>query len=472
MEHTIERVFDVIGRICTGIMDFLIYLFSDNQRKTEYDADFAQVTDFLSKRNTGFSVTGKLNLSMLDSFSNSIVIGPTGSQKSQSIILPGLYNIAGHCSAVIYDIAQELWQQSSGYAASKCDEVKVLDPTNCLASEGYNPFERVQSKAEVQKISKIIVTSSLGNTKGDFWALSAEALLTFIIWLLVKYGSKEYRNLKNVVHVLNNFGHGNGIDLLVAKTGDQELIAEYKSYLNYPANTLHSIIATCKTALSFVDDHVAAITSHDTLDFQDFRRKRIFLFLHSSIRDAKYYGTLFSILFTQMWGEFMKDLQPYGSDLNPILFCIDECATLNLDYSTVLANCRKFSIGHQLLFQSHSQLQQYQNGDARTIMDNCRTKIFMPGQNGTITKDLETQLGKFQYEDEKGTHVRNLMLSSEIATMSEALVFVKNSPPIRVKPTPAYENPKYRKLSKIAPLEKVGKIYSLDVPLININEAK
>lgn len=54
------------------------------------------------------------------------------------------------------------------------------------------------------------------------------------------------------------------------------MLSEYKAFVAYGDKTLSSILATVKASLTlFTDETVASITSFDTIDFSEFRKRKL-----------------------------------------------------------------------------------------------------------------------------------------------------------------------------------------------------
>ena len=473
IEQFFILIFKLIENLLKWFFELIQFTFSAIPKKKEsYNAEFVWPGILLSKSQHGFCLTGKSNLSVKNSYQNSIIIGGTGTGKSSVVLIPSLYTMIG--SFVIHDPSGELYSKSSGYLNQKGYVIKVLNFANPENSSGYNPIVRAKSSSDIQKIASMLVENALGEkSKDPFWNIQATSLLTMLISIL-KTQPEEYQNLYNVRQLLNRLG-GNpeSVDSLFSKNASESLFNEYKSFISYDEKVVSGIIATCKAALQiFNDESVAKVTSYDNLNFQDFRNKPTALFIQNSVADQKYYSVLTSLFFEQF---FSFVLSRFPNEIeNDIFLLIDEASSLNLPtLPLAVANVRKHRSGIMLLVQDFSQLvHHYGKYDADGIKSNCFAKMYFTGTSLETSKELEQTLGQYQYEDDKKkTVVRPLMTNDEIRTMkaSRALLICGHYSPIMARLKPYYKQMRFRDYSSINP-PLIQTQVSLDsIPVLPLN---
>jgi len=473
IEQIIKLLLDLIIAAFTFLFEFIEQLVSGvPKRNRQFKAEFVSSGTLLSSSSFGFCLNGKSNLSVKRSYENSLVIGGTGSGKSSIVLIPSLYRMQS--SFIVHDPSGELYSKSSGYLKARGYEVKVLNFAKADVSSGYNPLARAKTTSDIQKVASLLVRTSLGGEPKDpFWNTQATALLTMLITIL-KYQEAEYQNLFNVRQLLNQLG-GNpeAIDSLFSRYADNVLFAEYKSLIAYDSKVVSGIIATCKAALQiFSDDSVAKVTSFDTLEFQEFRDKRVALFIQNSVADQKYYSVLTSLFFEQFFS-FIMSRFPKSKE-HDIFLLIDEASSLCLPtLPLAVANVRKQRAGIMLLLQDFAQLiHNYGRNDADAIKSNCFAKMYFTGQSHETTKELESLLGKYEYLGEKGEKViRPLMTNDEIRTLqaNRALLVCGNQKPILARLHPFYKSRVYRSYSEMPPVETESEVNIEEIPILELN---
>lgn len=440
-----------------------------------YKATFIQASSLLSSSEKGFCLTGDRNLSVKLSYQNAIAVGGTGTGKSSVTLIPSIYTM--DASAVINDPSGELHSKTAGQLAQRGYIVKVLNFSKPESSCGYNPLQRTNTSSEIQKVATMLVENALGkNSKDPFWSTQAVALLSMLITILKKQ-EPQYQNPYNLRHLLNHIGASpERIDALFGKYSTPEQWAEYKSFFSYDEKVISGVTATCKAALQiFNDEAVAKVTSFDTLDLQDFRKRKVALFIQNSVSDQRYYSVLTSIFFEQFFSYIMSRF-PEEMEQD-IFFLVDEASSLRLPtLQLAVANVRKHRAGIMLVVQDFNQIvHNYGKEEAEAIKSNCFAKLYFTGHGMETTKELESIMGKFEYTDKDNKkNIRSLMTSDEIRIMSadSAILIAGNLSPIKAKLKPYYQNWRMKSYCKIPAPVFVSELPFTSIPVLVLPEAK
>lgn len=437
----------VFEGLFSGLSDIAVSLVKSNRRE-QFNSDFMPAGKELSSNETGFCLTGNLSLTKHNSFSNAIAFASSGGGKSSCVLIPSILKMTDS-SLIVNDPSKELLLKTVSAKIAQGYTVKVLNYTDPLYSERFNPLRRITTISQVKKMSKLLITASLGNANKDkFWDLAAENLLTIFIRFTIFHSLPEKHTLYNVLQLLETFsGTPESVDALFVsiKIKDEELFAQYKSTVGTEGKMLSSIVATAKTALSiFADPEVAEVTSDDTIAFEEYRNKRVILYINNNVQDLKYYSAITAIFFEQFFGFLMHQL-PEKKDL-PIFFLVDEASSLYLqNLPVVISNIRKYNSGLLFLYQSQHQLMDmYGVSAARNIITNCFARVYFPNQPPEVCRELEALGGKYEFTDEENIkRVRQLITMDEIRIMkNEAIILCGNSPLIKAKLVPYYEQRK------------------------------
>ena len=462
----------MFDRLFDSLSEFINYFTGNGHKEHDLTGQFLNEAELLSKHEEGFNLTGKRQLPTKLSYQNALITGSTGTGKSSVILIPSALTMDG--SLIINDPSGELHMKTSGFLAGKGYQVKVLNYTKPDISVGFNVLNRANTKAEMAKVAGTLVRAALkGNKDNPFWNLQATNLITMHIGLVKKMDPK-YQNPANVRRLLQIMaGQAKKLDKLVVQYGDQTILENYKGFIAMAPNTFTSIAATALAALNiFEDEQVARVTSVDTLDLDSFRKQKVALYIQSPIIDIKYYAPLTSVFMEQMFGHIMAQI-PERQDEN-IFFLLDEASSLTMPSLPItISNIRKYRAGIMLIYQDFNQvIQNFGRNDAETIRTNCFAKLYFTGQSLETARVLETLLGKYTYEDDRGVkRVRSLMTADEIRTMplEKALLICGHHRPILAKMTPYYKNRKLRTKTIYKPVLTKGEIPSGTVPFIPLN---
>jgi type IV secretion system protein VirD4 len=471
IEQLFKLLIGIFETVFGFIFEFLSELFTGIPKNNEgYNAEFVSTGTVASRWNYGFCLTGRRNLTLKDSYQNALIVGGTGVGKSSIVLVPSLFTM--NASLIVHDPACENHANTGGFCQQK-KKVIILNFAKPEISIGYNPLARANSSSEIQKVSSMLVQNGLGGKTSDpFWSTLSVSLLTILISILKKQEA-QYQNLFNVRQLLSQLGSNpEVIDNLFSADADEILFAEYKSFIAYDQKVISGVVASCKAALQiFSDESVARVTSHDSINFQEFRDIPTVLYIQNSVADQKYYSVLTSLFFEQFFS-FLLSRFPEKTEQD-IFLLIDEASSLNLPtLPLAVANVRKHRSGIMLLIQDNNQLiHQYGKYEADSIKANCYAKLYFTGLSLETTKELESVLGKYQYEDEDGKKItRQLMTNDEIRTMKKnrALLICGNHSPIMVRLKPYYKNSTFLGYSKLKPQVQLS-ISSAPIPILPLS---
>jgi len=443
----------VIAFVIGGLYH-LYFMLTEPERKTEYDADFARASDVLSKKNQGFAF-GNVSLDLFSSFRGALIYGASGAGKNVAILVPSILRMAGPSNLIIHDPSRQLWELCSGYLKSIGYRVVVLDYLNGLVG-GFNPLRglHVNSISEIQKICKLLIHISLGQSKEAFWNLSAENCLKVLIQIVLSQPI-EMRSMRNVLLLCNQFAHSpSSLDLLVVKSNDSTLLSEYRVLLTMDVKMRASIIATVRAALNlWADPQVALATAYDSMEMDTWRTEKVCVFVNSSTPSMAYYSPLTNLFFEHCFAKVMERI-PSASE-RPIFFLIDECSSLYLSMDLIYSNFRKYKCGCLSVLQSPHQLFSIYGNKSKGVEDNAYAKLFMAGGiDLQIATMIEQMLGKFEYElpDKPGVrHIRSLNTATQVRESKECYLFTGNNRAIKLNPVPYFKQSGLLKKTKIPP---------------------
>lgn len=473
----VEFSFTLLESALRFLFEFLEVVIKGIPKKNEgFHADFAPASALFSSSHKGFCLTGKSNLSVKLSYQNAMAIGGTGSGKTSVVLIPSLYTMDS--SFVVHDPSGECFAKSAGFLAQRGYIVKTLNFANPEKSCGYNPLIRTNSSSDIQKVASMLVENSFGNSKDPFWSKMAVSLIGLLLTILKKE-DRQYQNLYNLRLLLNYIGSNpEKIDSLFAYA-DMSLYTEFQSFCSYDEKVVSGTVASCKSALIFMlDEAVAKVTSFDTLNLEDFRKRKVALFIQNSVADQRYYSVLTSIFFEQFFAYILSRFPK--EDEQDVFFLVDEASSLKFPTLPLsIANVRKHRAGIMLVVQDFNQLVHcYGKHEGESLRSNCFAKLYFNGQGLETATELERIMGKYEYIEKDNLsvgqsgkkHVRPLMLADEIRTMrlDRALLICGHYPPIMAKLRPYYKNSRYVGYSKLSPPELNSQLPFVEIPILPI----
>ena len=422
-----------------------------------YKSSFGETGELLDTSHKGFCLNGYENLRLSDSYRNVLLLGNTGSGKGVNVILPSLLSMGG-ATLICHDPSGENALKTSGYFASKGYKIHIVNFSKPDESDSFNPMDNVTGEADINKLSALLVRTSLGSNSSDpYWSIQATNILRIFIAIVLTQ-SPEYRTLPNVLHLITAFrGNPKSVDKIFIRFASDKLMEDYKSYVAMDNKLLSSIVSTAQASLQlFSSPDVAKTMSTSTVDFRKIRQEKTIIYLQTSTADSVYYKVLTSIFFEQLL-QFLLSHLPDKNELDTFLI-LDEASSLNLPTLPLAqTNLRKHRCGILTAWQSKQQIvHSYGSYDAETIIDNALTKVYLTGQGLQTTKELEAILGRTQVIDGNDRAViKPLMLSEEIRQMhdKQALIICGNLKPFKVDLKPYYEQPFLNLRTKRKPVQ-------------------
>lgn len=393
-----------------------------NIREEAYD-------DFILGQDSRCTVSTDCRKTQLNN--NIMVVGGSGSGKTTSIVIPNLLHLA-HSNAVgvftkwgmIREVSRVL--QRRGYHVSI---INFVEPEK--SRFGYDPLSYCETEADIKQMAQAIIHEVPGmrnQTHDPYWNNAAESILIPVLRYVRNGHYKEGSSMKDALKLL---------DTLVVKESprkdggffevfeeddkkqkkEQEQArkkeAEDKIYLLHKefehladtdlvgnvawASFLHlsnSASATASCVVNslqvplqgmFQPDIRRILANRKKFDFRKLMMPRTALFVYLSpvnMSHHRFVGLFYQQLFKALFE--LAERQPERRLPHPVhVFCDDFATGCHVpDFAGLISIFREKGISSIILLQSESQLEgMYGHSDARTIINNCDTYIYLGGMD-------------------------------------------------------------------------------------------
>ena len=445
---------------------------------------------------------------------NVLVIGGSGCGKTRFFVKPNLMQLSG--SYVCTDPKGTLILETGslfkrGYPVKTKSgktkyipyKIKVFNTIIFEESMHYNPFAYFRNYIDIQSFVNLFITNTKepGSSGGeDFWLKAEKLLYVALISYIWKYAPVEEQNFGMLLDLIDSCEtreedetFENAVDLLFKDLEEEDpksfSLRQYKKYKLSAGKTAKSILISCAARLAPFDiPEVREITSYDELHLERIGEERTILYVIISDMDSTF-NFLVSIMYTQLFILLCDNaLELYGGKLPlNVCFMLDEFANIGQipDFDKKLTTIRSRGIYANVILQSKSQLESMYKDQAKTILENCDTTLFL-GSGGTDTlKEIEERLGK-ETIDLLGTNIsrgasessgtnfsktgRELMLKNELAVMSrkQCILFITGTRPFKSNKYDITVHQNYKYLSDYNPknefnVKKYLKTYQMPV---------
>lgn len=343
---------------------------------------------------------------------NILVCASSGAGKTMSIIEPRLLETYNSSLVVtvtkrkIVDKYKKLFVKR-GY--------RVLDMNFSSPNQNgvcFDLLDNIRTDTDIAYLAQSIVMANPAkkNSNADpYWDMIATSLLTAIIGYVVMSSPKcSFNQVLEIIDKLNVIGGDNGITTTIDNEMEAVCLAAPHSitatcWLTFrvlslkTAGCAYSTLTTALTAL-FPQEIRKMFNNGKKLDISSIGTEKTVLFVTSSpVNPALncliniFYARLFKELFEFAEGQQSKKLPI------PVGFLCDDFATGGkiLNFSEYIAIIREKGISTTILVQSESQLQAiYGQNDAKNIINNCDTYVFMGGMDLTTCKNISERLNR------------------------------------------------------------------------------
>lgn len=398
----------------------------------------------------GLKISKKVRLSLKNDFEGCCLLGSTGAYKTSTLFMNNLLenNIPG--SFVVPDPKGELYETTSGFQKDICNrKVYKIDLTNPEYSEKYNLLEQCKNTEEVlQLASSLLMNGALSielasgkKASGVEWIQMSEPLLSSVL-LYAKGLDKPYNTIEFALQLILTL-EVDRIQNLLESSRNLDALTQFNIFLQVGESerTEGSIKITLATNMKlFTDKIVNKISSDTTFNIEKFRTEASILYIIYPERKSSYLAPFIAPLFSQI---IDKLLDNYNSESLPVHLMFDEFGNIgmlnNMSINAATVRSRKISL--TICLQSITQLiQVYGINNAKSILNNLRTKMILPGMSdvetinyissicGNIevnTKNVQVSKGNESYSYSKTK--RKMFEEGELRTLEDKTILIVNS---------------------------------------------
>lgn len=352
---------------------------------------------------------------------NILAVGGSGTGKTRGVVRPNILECTG--SYVISDPKGNLYDlyapylESNGYRVERLDLVNPMKSTVC-----YNCFHYLHDETDVLKLASALCEIRETAGKDMFWEYSAQLLIQSIIayfvetsefregsiplinWML-EMGARETKDDVSYHSMLEAFL----TDHIKAHPG---CMVEhfYKGISGLPDSTWGCVVAEAAAKYSaFNTAEIRSLLGRDTIHLPHIGQQKTAMFVVVSDTDRSM-DAIANVFFSQTMTELCKEADSRKDSrlMVPVRFILDDFATnVRIDqFPRMISSIRSRGISAMLMIQSEAQLESGYGRDAKTIISNCDTYLYLGGN------DIETARSVGQRCDLPMMEVLNMPVGS------------------------------------------------------------
>ena len=392
---------------------------------------------------------------------HTLVIGATGSGKTQTVIFPTVKILAKkHESMIITDPKGEIYEETANMLKEKGYNVILLNFRDPQNGNSWNPMDlpyKLYKEDNKDKAIELLDDLALNilydeNNKGSdpFWEKTSADYFSGVALGLFEDAKPNEINI-NSISLATSIGED--------KFGGSTYIKEYfqgkdptgaayikaNSTVMAASETKQSILSVFRQKIQLFAsrENLSEMLSHSDIDLRSIGEKPTIVYI--VIQDEKKtYHSLVTILLKQIYETLISVAQEHGGKL-PVRtnFLLDEFANMPplKDVTTMITAARSRQIRFTMIIQNFAQLEQvYGKEQAETLRGNCGNMIYLVTTELKALEEISKMCGEVKSKKDDKTASTPLVTVTDLQKMKENEVIIMRlrMSPFKTKFTPNY----------------------------------
>lgn len=376
---------------------------------------------------------------------HSLIIGSTGSGKTQTMVLPLVESLAKHGeSMIVTDPKGEIYEKTANMLRNRGYNVVLLNFRDPQKGNSWNPLglpyqlyksgNKDKANELLDDLAMNILYDEKAQNQDPFWEKTSADYFTGLSLGLFEDAKQEEINL-NSINLMTTVGE--------EKIGNTTYVKEYFSYkdpsspayinvsstIMAPNDTKSSILSVFKQKIKLFSsrENLSEMLSHSDFDMKDIGREKTAVFI--VIQDEKKtYHSLVTIFIKQCYETLIDVAQEAGGKL-PFRtnFILDEFANMPplKDVTTMVTAARSRRIRFSFIIQNFAQLYQvYGKENGETIKGNCGNIIYLISTEIGALEEISKMCGEVKSKDKDKTASTPLVTVSDLQRLKEGNIII------------------------------------------------
>ena len=378
-----------------------------------------------------------------DGEAHSLIIGATGSGKTQCVVFPMIKVLAkAGESMVLTDPKGELYENTSELLREKGYNIIVLNFRDPQKGNAWNPMTlpyRLYQEGNTDKAVELLDDLALNilydekNSGDPFWEKSGADYFSGLALGLFEDATEEQVNL-NSMNLMSNLGeerfggpNNNYIkEYFNMKDPARPAYVNASGTVYAPEETKGGVLSTFKQKVKLFSsrDNLSEMLSYSDFDMKDIGRKKTAVFM--IVQDEKKTLHPLATIFIKQCYETLIDVAQEAGGHLPFRtnFLLDEFANMPplKDVTTMVTAARSRHIRFNFIIQNFAQLTKvYGKEDAETIKGNCNI-LYLISSELQALEELSKMCGEVKSKEKEKTSSTPLVTVSDLQRMSKGEV--------------------------------------------------
>ena len=393
---------------------------------------------------------------------HTLVLGATGSGKTQTIVKPTVKILAKKGeSMIITDPKGEIFESTAEMLKAKGYNILLLNFRDPQNGNAWNPMDlpyKMYKSGNQDKAIELLDDLALNilydeNNKGGdpFWEKTSADYFSGVALGLFEDAKENEINI-NSISLATSVGED--------KFGGSTYIKEYfqskdptsAAYINASSTvmaaneTKQSILSVFKQKIKLFAsrENLSEMLSHSDVDLRSIGKRPTVVYI--VIQDEKKtYHSLVTILLKQIYETLIAVAQENGGAL-PVRtnFILDEFANMPplKDVTTMITAARSRQVRFTMIIQNFAQLEQvYGKENAETLRGNCGNLIYLVTTELKALEEISKMCGEVKSKKDEKTASTPLVTISDLQHMkeNEVIILRLRQQPFKTKFTPDWK---------------------------------
>ena len=398
-----------------------------------------------------------------DGEAHNIVIGATGSGKTQAVVFPLVHSLSKKGeSMIITDPKGEIYEQTGAMLKEKGYNIVLLNFRSPQNGNAWNPMYlpyKLYKEGNMDKAIELLDDLALnvlyeeksGNAD-PFWEKSAADYFTGLALGLFEDASEAQINL-NSMNLMSSLGeerfggpNNNYIkEYFNSKDPSRPAYVNASGVVYTVEDTKQGVLATFKQKVKLFSsrDNLSEMLSHSDFDMKEIGRQKTAVFM--IVQDEKKtLHPLATIFIKQIYETLIDVAQESGGKLPyRTNFILDEFANMPplKDVTTMVTAARSRLIRFTFIIQNYAQLTQvYGKENAETIKGNCNITYLISSELQAL-EELSKLCGEVKSKEKDKTASTPLVTVSDLQRLNqyETISLRLRTMPFKTKLVPNYK---------------------------------
>ncbi len=398
-----------------------------------------------------------------DGESHSLIIGSTGSGKTEIVVKPLIKILAKKGeSMILTDPKGELYEETASMLLEKGYNIVLINLRNPEKGNAWNPLILPyklykQGSDKANELLNDLAFNLIHDEKSKddpFWeSTSADYFVACALGLFADAKEDEI-NLNSISYMTSvgeeRYGSASYIkQYFMDKDPSKPVYINAASAINAPDQTRDSILSVFRQKIKIfaLTEHLSEMLSYSDFEVSDIGKQKTAVFI--IIQDEKKTYHALATVFVKQCYEILIDVAHAHGGKLPIRtnFILDEFANMPplRDVTTMITAARSRLIRFNLIIQNYAQLTQvYGKENAETIKGNCANVIYLITKELSALEELSKLAGEVKEKDKSKDgkeQIRPLITVSDLQRLKfkDAIILKDRCWPFKVKLLPMFE---------------------------------